>query len=684
VIIEYLLLKAATSHILETLWDIFPKKTLNQLKEKMKKTIKKNWLKVLIISVSLLLINCSVEEEVISGSHFGPQNKKFTYSDFLKETKIKDFDIFSKYNVSRSINGVMQKTIQQDFITDTTVINRLEIPNTEKTTYSFKLYPVAEQLNTKEYYNMVVEKNGNQLTYMVFFNKDKQNPEPTEIKTQTSELVYHSRSPHQGFIEVISQTIKCNGSCTTGVCDGFACPTGECIHTTVSYVYVGINNLSGSNGNTGSDGSSGTSSSGDGLFDGIYIPNPYDGLDDPTNTMMILAGQINTFLNTLPANLKTLATSSGMYFATHAYFQQNGLTNTTKANFIQAINNFYLFLNNLNTSDLTFASSSNYKYWAFNTFLFNNANGINNTKINNVKNLLNNQIIESQTKEKIIDELATKNNQEVLDFVCQFAINATISGLNLDFEMSLKSPANIDFSAIDKNTPEGQHFTWIYEKLMASPKFKEMFIDTFGENPRLNIKFEIADNITVNGTCQLSSNSGNYKNTIRINKSLFGSHSNLNIAKTILHECIHAYLNILSINSSLISTTISELNNLNLQQLLGTINPHFSAITSHGPTQHEFMINYMIPVFKIVLNDIKSSLVSPNAINYIEQEGVWNLSDGTTYTFNWQDAYYFISLKGLHETSVFEILLPTGSLIREKYNLITSFLNSNLTKEKLQ
>ena len=62
----------------------------------MKKTIKKNWLKALIISVSLLLTNCSVEEEVISGSHFGPQNKKFTYSNFLKESKVKDFDIFSK------------------------------------------------------------------------------------------------------------------------------------------------------------------------------------------------------------------------------------------------------------------------------------------------------------------------------------------------------------------------------------------------------------------------------------------------------------------------------------------------------------------------------------------------------------------------------------------------------------
>ena len=53
------------------------------------KTLKKVWFKTFILALSFIAINCSVEEEVISGSHFGPQNKKFTYSDFLKETKVK-------------------------------------------------------------------------------------------------------------------------------------------------------------------------------------------------------------------------------------------------------------------------------------------------------------------------------------------------------------------------------------------------------------------------------------------------------------------------------------------------------------------------------------------------------------------------------------------------------------------
>jgi hypothetical protein len=392
------------------------------------KTIKKNWLKGLIISVSFLLINCSVEEEVISGSHFGPQNKKFTFQDFKKETKIKDFDIFSKYNVSRSENGVMQKSIQQDFITDTTSINRFEIPNTEKTTYSFKLYPLAEQLNSKEYYNMVVEKNGNQLTYMVFLNKDKQNPAPNELRTQTSQMVFNSRSPHSGFIEVITYSVHCNGSCI-GVCDGFACPTGECIRETVSYLYIGQGGSSGGSSGSGSGGSgtggngSGGGGYGDSPLDGFYIPNPYDGMDmnDPSNSALALSFQINTFFNTLIPELKEIAKKYVNFAFAYQYFNINGFDDATKQHYLNALTNYKNFIDSFSNSQITTDGQAKLEYWAFQTFLNNNENGINNIKINNVKNFLNNPNVDFLTKEKIIDELATKNNQEVLDFVSELS-----------------------------------------------------------------------------------------------------------------------------------------------------------------------------------------------------------------------------------------------------------------------
>lgn len=391
------------------------------------KTIKKNWLKGLIISVSLLLINCSVEEEVISGSHFGPQNKKFTFQDFKKETKIKDFDIFSKYNVSRSENGVMQKSIQQDFITDTTSINRFEIPNIEKTTYSFKLYPLSEQLNSKEYYNMVVEKYGNQLTYMVFLNKDKQNPAPNELRTQTSQMVFNSRSPHPGFSEVITYHFHCTqtGSCASGVCD----QCSLCVSETVSYLYIGQGGSSGGSSGSGSGGSgtggngSGGGGGGGSPLDGFYIPNPYDGMDmnDPSNSALALSFQINTFFNTLSPELKEIAKKYVNFAFACQYFNINGFDDATKQHYLNALSNYKNFIDSFSNSQITTDGQAKLEYWAFQTFLNNNENGINNIKINNVKNFLNNPNVDFLTKEKIIDELATKNNQEVLDFISELS-----------------------------------------------------------------------------------------------------------------------------------------------------------------------------------------------------------------------------------------------------------------------
>lgn len=392
----------------------------------MKKTIKRNWLNALIISVSLLLINCSVEEEVISGSHFGPQNKKFTYSDFLKETKVKDFDIFAKYNVSRSENSVLQRSIETDFITDTTEIKRLEIPNTEKTTYSFKLYPLSEQLNSKEYYNMVVEKNANQLTYMVFFNKDKQNPAPTELKTQTSQMVFNSRRPHSGYSEVITYHFHCTqtGRCASGVCD----QCSLCVSETVSYLYIGQDNGSNSGGSFSGGTGTGSSNGGGGPLDGFYIPNPYDGIDmnDPSNLALALSFQINTFFNTLSPELKEIAKKYVNFAFAFQYFNIHELNDTTKQHYLTALTNYKNFIDATANTQINTDAQARLEYWAFQTFLNNNENGINNSKINNIKNFVNNPNVDFLTKEKIIDELATKNNQEVLDFVNEL-INYCIS-----------------------------------------------------------------------------------------------------------------------------------------------------------------------------------------------------------------------------------------------------------------
>ncbi|WP_026710125.1 SprT-like domain-containing protein [Flavobacterium filum] len=271
-----------------------------------------------------------------------------------------------------------------------------------------------------------------------------------------------------------------------------------------------------------------------------------------------------------------------------------------------------------------------------------------------------------------------------LAFAEEFLQNLKDSGLNLDLQKSLNSPANIDFSAIDQNTTEGQQFTWIYNKLMASNTFKQMFTETFQINdPRINVKFEITDDgipTSANGICILESLNGKFYNTIKINKSMFGIYSNISIAKTILHECIHAYLNIKMINQNL-GTTIAEINGLDLSQLLGTITVGFGGVPVANGTvsQHDFMFNHMIPVFTDVLLSLKDKLISPSHISQAEQS-TWILSNNEIYNFNWPDLFYYLSLNGLHESSPFLNQYPSGSINYEKFYFMKELGSFSITK----
>jgi len=90
----------------------------------------------------------------------------------------------------------------------------------------------------------------------------------------------------------------------------------------------------------------------------------------------------------------------------------------------------------------------------------------------------------------------------------------------------------------------------IYDKLTKSSKFKDLFIDTFGEDENLNVKFTVSDTLSVNGRCitnelkvhPITKEIVSAKMEIVINKSLFTNSSSISVARTILHECIHAYL----------------------------------------------------------------------------------------------------------------------------------------------
>lgn len=127
---------------------------------------------------------------------------------------------------------------------------------------------------------------------------------------------------------------------------------------------------------------------------------------------------------------------------------------------------------------------------------------------------------------------------------------------------SSKSPFNIDLSEVRAlcntvTTVKNQKFMCVYKKLAKSPLFKNLFTDTFGENQTINVKFEIESGlvdssgnpangkaIRENYTVDADGNLTSMQITIKINENLLtGSSAKtpMEIAKTIIHECIHAY-----------------------------------------------------------------------------------------------------------------------------------------------
>lgn len=279
----------------------------------------------------------------------------------------------------------------------------------------------------------------------------------------------------------------------------------------------------------------------------------------------------------------------------------------------------------------------------------------------------------------ILPELINKTRKGEItwEFATQLINNTIESGLIFDVEKSYKSPANIDFTAIDKTTPEGQKLDCIYQKLMQSPSFKNLFEDTFGgSQTKLNVKFEIADNLpnNINGTCQLQPPSnGNYTNLIRINVNILSGpdiKSNFKVAKTILHECIHAYLNIKKINCNL-GTTIPELNGLDLQSLIGTFYQSFGChidVNGSPQSQHEFMFTYLIPTFQSIIGDIYQSLASESNLNYVNSTPFYNSLTDENFNWSWNDFFKYYSLEGLHQCDSFINAIQNVPNENYKYN----------------
>jgi len=325
-----------------------------------------------MVTLFLTLIGCS---EDVYENHLHNDNSinknQISFKQFKGETGIKKFESLKSVNFGNEFS----RAIESEFVTDTTKILKYTSEN-NKVTYSFKIYPITETLESKEYYNLVYEKYGNEWNELIFLNKEREIQQIGESKLESSKMVYNeklSAMSMSGFCEVINYTIQCDGSCN-GACDGFACPTGQCIHESVSYVYCGSSGGSGGNYEVITGPPSGGGGGGGNNYSGVYIPNPYDGDDNLNNPDFVYTNQVAAFTRTLPPNLKKLLTNNFWIYQNIVDFIINngGLTQENKDAVVFALTNSIPIFN-LSLPNWTFTDINQLHYNAF-IFLLENPN----------------------------------------------------------------------------------------------------------------------------------------------------------------------------------------------------------------------------------------------------------------------------------------------------------------------
>ena len=116
-------------------------------------------------------MGCSEDIYENSTSHSNSQKEKYkiSFAQFKREKGIKNFDLLKTIK-STSINAREEGT-DKGYVIDTTTIYRYTTQN-NKITYSFKIYPIYQTLEDKEYYNLVYEKFGDQWNEIIFKNKE--------------------------------------------------------------------------------------------------------------------------------------------------------------------------------------------------------------------------------------------------------------------------------------------------------------------------------------------------------------------------------------------------------------------------------------------------------------------------------------------------------------------------------
>lgn len=230
---------------------------------------------------------------------------------------------------------------------------------------------------------------------------------------------------------------------------------------------------------------------------------------------------------------------------------------------------------------------------------------------------------------------------------------------------------------------------------MQSQSFKNLVNNTFGVSDKINLKFEIVQNLShtqpngtityPNGTSQLNTNVAfgvtYYNNTIKLSGnnllSASANKSNFEIAKTIIHEIIHAYLNIKRKGCS--AASIPQINSHLFPELISSFYASGCSIDVNNADQseHAFMFDYMIPAFQMIFAEIRDLLTSQLSIQNAESSVLIDFNGNTINdTFNWNNFYRYFAMNGLNNNNAFNDAITQNPSELSKYQGYISIGNS--------
>jgi hypothetical protein len=193
--------------------------------------------RLLVLTLFSTIISCNDELYDIKNQHNGVDKNKISLAQFKNETAINKIDPVLQIKTSSSLNSKSAIKLSEFFI-DTLAIKKLVTLN-QKTTYTFRIYPLFKKHNENEYYNLVYRKVNGIWVKTVFLLTKKVTDNKDEIRFETIEKIgidENVTSKTQKTAQVcftFQLAASCNGSCT-GVCDGLNCDLCTVLVVTVS------------------------------------------------------------------------------------------------------------------------------------------------------------------------------------------------------------------------------------------------------------------------------------------------------------------------------------------------------------------------------------------------------------------------------------------------------------------